>query len=201
MTAGRQRRSKELGFTVVEVTIVMAIAMVVMSSLLGLLASQSNAAARVETFVNDQESLRLTMVAMQRDLRSAHAIVEPPADVDRGAMVDVELYADPETPIVSRVRWRITSASQLVREVVAPDGSVTVTASLDGVVRPPAGLFEYFSAHAAAPLSVAESAGTIADCTVRIHIDLRAARTSGTSVVALASDVQLRNRLRGRSGC
>ena len=200
MTANLDRESSA-GFTVVEVTIVMAIAMVVMSSLLALLTSQSNAAVRVETFVDNQEQLRLTLVAMQRDLRSATAILDPPADADRGARVDLEVYADPETILVSRIRWRITEGSRLVREDVSADGSVQVTASLDGVVRPPAGLFEYFSAHDEHPLSAAESSGTIADCTVRVRIDLWAAPKPRSTVVKLSSDVQLRNRLQGRIGC
>ena len=189
------------GFTVVELTIVMAIAMVVMGSLLALLSSQANAAARVETFVDDQEELRLTLVAMQRDLRSAHAIVEPSPTTDRGAAVEIERYENPQAVSASRVRWRITNDAHLVREAVADDGTVRVTASLAGVLRPPGGLFAYFNAHDAEPLSPAESAGTIADCTVRIRIDLRAAPSRPSSVVRLASDVHLRNRLHRGSGC
>lgn len=201
MSTTQGRPSTDGGFTVVEVTIVMAIAMVVMASLLGLLASQSTAAARVEAFVDDHEQLRLTLVTMQRDLRAAHAIIEPSPHADRASWIEVERFSDPEATTVTRIRWRITATSQLVREDVAPDGTVQVTASLDGVVPPPTGLFEYFSAHDDSPLSAGESAGTVADCTVRVRIQLRAAPTRPGTFVALASEVQLRNRLQGRSGC
>lgn len=200
-TPSGRSRGTDAGFTVVEVTIVMAIAMVVMGSLLGLLSSQSNAAARVETFVGDQEQVRLTLLQMQRDLRSAHEIIEPPPAADRGSSVEVELYESPETTTPSRVRWRLTGSRQLVREVEAPDGSVRVSAVLEGVTRPDAGLFTYFSAHREEPLSALESSSTIADCTVRIRVDLRAAPTPRSSIVNITSDVQLRNRIHGRTGC
>ena len=188
------------GFTVVEVTIVMSIAMIVMASLLGLLTSQSRAAARVEAFVENQEQVQLTLVELQRDLRSATAIVEPLPDVDRATRVDLDVYADPDAIAPTRIRWRITTDSQLVRENVAPDGSVQVTASLNGVTSD-ADLFRYFTAHATEALAPDESAGTIADCTVRVAIDLRAAPNPASTTVRLAGDVHLRNRLQGRSGC
>ena len=106
------------GFTVVELSIVMVIAMVLMSSLIGLLVSQSNASVRIEKFVDDQEQVRLTFVALHRDLRSAESILVPSPESDPSSRIDLAVYADPTATSPATIRWRITAGDELVREEV-----------------------------------------------------------------------------------
>lgn len=196
-TSASRALSGDGGFTVIELSIVMVIAMVIMSSLLALLASQSSAAARIEKFVNDQEQVRLAFVALQRDLRSAESIVLPSPESDPNTRIDLETYTDPTATALTTIRWRITETNELVREHVLSEHEVVVTYSLDGVSNATTGmpLLRYYGPNSDSPHNPAGAATTIANCTVRIGIDLRAAPSGGDAEVHLASDVQIRNRI------
>jgi prepilin-type N-terminal cleavage/methylation domain-containing protein len=192
----------ERGFTVVELSIVMAVALIVMASLLGLLVSQSNASVRIEKFVDNQERTRLILVALQRDLRSAESIVPVPPPADAAYRIDLHVFESPESTEATTVRWRITDDGNLVREVVS-EHSVALTLSLAGVSNAARGvpLLTYFGPNSDTPHASGASASTIANCTVRVGIDLLAAPEPGPAAVHLVSDVQIRNRILEGTPC
>ena len=209
-------RDSERGFTVVELAITMGIAMAVMSSILGILVSQSNAERRVSDFADNQEILRQAMVAMQRDIRSAEPL-EPLASSEAYAVqVRLNVYEDiSQAPVP--IRWIVDTANkELRRELiqVTPNASGPPTITVIGVTYRVRGvvndfavgnhLFNFYRAEGTA-FTVGGSSGNapadIAHCTVRVQINLRAAPTPGTTPVLLESDAQLRNRLPGGIGC
>ena len=190
------RRGEDHGFTVVELSIVMAISLIVMSSLLSLLVIQSNASARMEKFVGNQEQARLAFVALQRDLRSAEGLLPGPANADAASQVELLVYASPTATAPTNVRWRITSADFLVREVVT-GATAQTTFSLAGVANRSTGvpLLSYYGPSSEVPYAANGAGPTIASCAVRIGIELLAAPLSGPAPARLSSDVQLRNRI------
>lgn len=190
------------GFTVVELAIVMAIAMIVMGSLLGLLVSQSNATARLERFAGNQEQTRLAMVALQKDLRSSERLLELPAGADVRYRVDVVRYVDAAATEPDTISWRLTSEGDLVRYQVGTADELVATHRLAGVANLDLGLpiFTYFRANGL-PYPAGESRRTVADCSVKVGLALRAAPEAGPAPAPLSSAVQLRNRITSGAEC
>ena len=193
---------RDRGFTVIELAITMGIAMLVMSSLLGILVSQSKAEKRVSSFADNQETLRQAMVLMQRDIRSAEPLEPLPVASDYALQIKLNVYEDIAQPPVP-IRWYVDTASgELRRELL--DGSGAVTHRVRGVANSyaiGAHLFEFYEAGGSKYDLAIENPDDVAHCTVRIRINLRAAPDAGPAPALLSSDAQLRNRLPGGIGC
>ena len=198
----------EQGFTVVEVMIGMVLSMMASASIMGILVSQNNAEKRATDFTVNQEEARQALVYLQRDLRSAEPIVGVTQVADYAYQVDLDVYdsIDAETP--DKVSWKLeTATNTLHRYLINADGSRTSTYSIRGVANDDISqpLFQYFNdknigydilSQVAAP-----EVGTVAYCTVRVRIDLRAAPNGSPAPVRLESDVMLRNKLPGAYEC
>lgn len=206
MTRGAAAQ-REGGFTLIEVMITCVIASIVSASLFGLLDSQTKAEQRMSVFVDNQEAARQAILAMQRDLRSAEPLSPLASGEEFKFQVALTIFDGPDSNSAESIRWRVESDSgsgppALVRELVQPDGTLAVTHRLAGVANRSVAqpLFTYYRADGTA-FSWTDTPGTIAHCTIRIRIDLRAAPTPGPEPVRLVSDVMLRNRLPGGAGC
>jgi hypothetical protein len=204
----REAADGDAGFTVVELAITMGIAMLVMSSLLGILVSQSNAERRMSAFADNQETLRQAVVFMQRDIRSAEPL-EPlppsaaplPASAAYALQIRLNVYEEITQPAVA-IRWYVDTASRELRRELVATGEVTYR--VRGVANSyalGAHLFEFFRAEDTQYDLAVDNPDDVAHCTVRIRINLRAAPSDGTNPVLLTSDAQLRNRLPGGIGC
>ncbi|HUP85947.1 MAG TPA: hypothetical protein VM143_09805 [Acidimicrobiales bacterium] len=200
--------SDEAGFTVIELSVTMAIAMTVMASLLGILVSQTNAEKRLSSFADNQEILRQAMVSLQRDIRSAEPLerLDPvngqaqPASA-YALQIKLNVYTNISLPAVP-IRWVVdTTKQELRRELL--DGSGAITYRVPGVVNSyGAVLFEFYKAESDTPYNLAtDDPQDIAHCSVRIRVNLLAAPNRGPQPVLLSSDAQLRNRLPGGVGC
>lgn len=192
----------EGGFTVVELAIVMAMAMLVMSSLLGMLTSQSKATTRLDRFANNQEQVRLAMVAMQKDLRSSERLLELPAGADIRYRVDLERYVDAAAVEPETISWRITADGELVRYLVRSATDLVATHRLAGTANVERGVALFTHVRASGtPYATTESARTVADCSVKVQLRLQAAPESGPAPMPLSSAVQLRNRISSVGEC
>ncbi|MBW3615077.1 MAG: prepilin-type N-terminal cleavage/methylation domain-containing protein [Actinobacteria bacterium] len=209
MTSGQRgdRADGEGGFTLVEVMITCMIAAIVSASLLGMLDSQTRAEQRMSDFVDNQEAARQAIVAMQRDLRSAEPLSPLATGEEFKFRVELSIFDGPDSTTSDSIRWRVepdtgTAPPALVRELLHSDGTVAVTHRLAGVANRSLAqpLFTYYRADGTG-FSWSDTPGTIAHCTIRIRIDLRAAPIPGPEPVRLVSDVMLRNRLPGGAGC
>lgn len=197
----RRASAGDAGFTVVELAITMGIAMLVMSSLLGVLVSQSNAEKRVSAFADNQEALRQAVVLMQRDIRSAEPLEPLPASSDYALHIRLNVYEEITEPAVP-IRWYVDTASRELRRELVATGEVTHR--VQGVANSYAlgnHLFEFFRAEDTKYDLAVDDPDDVAHCTVRIRVNLRAAPSAAPSPVLLTSDAQLRNRLPGGIGC
>lgn len=201
------RRGDDSGFSVVELTIAMAISAVVMVSLMGILVSQSNAERRVSTFADNQELIRQTLVTMQRDIRSSEPLNELSASADYELRIELNVYDAIDAAASTPIRWVVDDAAdELRREVLDGSGNVVQTSHrLAGVVNDGTNpLFEFFRANGNAydiDGDDADLPADVAECTVRVRVMLQAAPNPGPAPARLISDAQLRNRLPGGTGC
>lgn len=181
----RRGAGDEAGFTVVELMITVMISMIVMSSLLGLLSSQTKAEKRVHDVANSQEAIRLAYVELTSDLRSADPLVAATA-----SSVEVELRALDGT--VRRLRWSVEAdvagALELVRTEIATDGTETASYRLPGVAS--TDVFRFFKA-GTTPVEV--PAGDEPRCAKRAAVVLLATAEGEGAPLRLESDVDLRN--------
>ena len=201
-----RRGGEDSGFTVIEISITMALSGLISVSILGMLASQSSAEREMTIYSQNQEDVRQALVAMQQDLRSAEPLTEVSNPLDLRYRVDLRVYEDVSDPNPVQVRWRVTASDELVRETLDQYDNVTATTyRLKGVVNQDLAmpLFAYYKADDVRyQLSaIGTTPFTVAYCTVRVHIDLRAAPNGGRAPVEVQSDVQLRNRLPGAEEC
>jgi Tfp pilus assembly protein PilW len=181
----RRRADDEAGFTVVELMITVMISMIVMSSLLGLLTSQTKAEKRVHDVANSQEAIRLAYVELTSDLRSADPLVAATA-----SSIEVELRALDGT--ARRLRWSVepdtAGGLELVRTEIATDGTETSSYRLPGVAS--ADVFTFFKA-GITPVEV--PAGDEPGCAKRAAVVLLATAEGEGAPLRLESDVDLRN--------
>jgi prepilin-type N-terminal cleavage/methylation domain-containing protein len=205
LTLTRLRPSRgQGGFTVVELSVSMSIMSIVLVSIVGLLTSQSTAFRRLDAIADTRESARLALLEIQGDLRSAEPLVE--LSTPAGYATEVRLaHRDFVTGAETAFRWRLdTQADELVREMLAPDGSVTAaTYRIAGIVD--SAPFRYFGQDGLELQTTgpgAASPSLLATCTIRIRVTLHAVGLKGRPAPVLAdSDVQLRNRLPGSLYC
>ncbi len=211
----------ESGFTLVELMITMMLLTTVMAAIFGVLESQTRTERRVQIFADNQEVLRQAIVAMQRDIRSSEPLKKLATSPEFALRIELDVYEKITDPAPIAIRWIVdTSTAELRREVVGIGTTPTaVTHRVSGVANSYAvPLFTFYNANstAAIPTTTTSIAGSpdpgeynlatanpadIANCAVRIRINLVAAPTPGPAPARLVSDAQLRNRLPGGTGC
>jgi Tfp pilus assembly protein PilW len=205
MFVGRPRTSE--GFTVVELSISTVIGAIIFIAVTGMMISQFRAGNDVNTFTSNQEDIRQALVAMQQDLRSAEPLTEVTNPLDLRYRVDLQVFENVSSGTPVQIRWRLdTTKRELVRESVDANNTVTATGyRLSGVTNADltVPLFTYYKGDGGEYVLTdpGTTAGTVAYCTVRIRVDVRAAPHGGRKTVQLTSDVQLRNRLPGAEEC
>jgi prepilin-type N-terminal cleavage/methylation domain-containing protein len=189
---------RERGFTVIELSIVLAISGLLMASLLGMLTSQTNAERRVTALAGNQEQVRLALVEIQQDLRSAEPLV-PLTDASKYPQMMEIVHVGFDDDVVTHLRWRLdATAHELVREVLDGNGAVArTTFRLRGVTGNT--VFRYFDANGneLLPAGLAD----VANCSIRVRVKIEAAPQPGPQPLDNWSDVQLRNRLPGNQEC
>lgn len=193
-------RDHEAGFTVVELAIVMMISMTVMASIVGMLHSQSKAERSVNGLASAQEQVRLALVAVQSDLRSAEPLVALPTASEFPKRMEI-IHLDFDTDAMLRFRWRLDDVNdELVRETLDDAGNVTATTfRLGGVTNNT--VFRYFNSRGDELTAENSTPEIIASCTLRVRVLIDAAPEDGPQPLDNWSDVQLRNRLPGGVGC
>jgi type II secretory pathway pseudopilin PulG len=196
----RRDRDHEAGFTVVELAIVMMISMTVMASIVGMLHSQSKAERSVSGLASAQEQVRLALVAVQSDLRSAEPLVALPTASEFPKRMEI-IHLDFDTDAMLRFRWRLDDVNdELVRETLDASGNVTgTTFRLGGVTNNT--VFRYFNSRGEELTAENSTSEIIASCTLRVRVLIDAAPENGPQPLDNWSDVQLRNRLPGGVGC
>lgn len=197
-----KRRRGQSGFSMVEVSVAMAISSIVVAALAGVLMSQARAERKIRAFSDNQEEVRQAMVTLQRDLRSAEPLLVLSSSADYRSRVDLSVYDEIDSGTPATVTWRVDTTSQeLVREEHLGSGATVTTYRLREVTSASAEpLFSYFKANGTELVPGTDAAADITACSSKVHIRLVAAPNAGGGFARLESDVQLRNRRPG-TGC
>lgn len=198
-----RRTDREQGFTVVELMIGLALSSVVMVALAGLLISQTGVERRMRIVSDNQEELRQAVLAIQRDLRSSEPLVPLATSSDYQLRVDLSIYAGLYAATPSTLSWKVDPATkELRREAPNGSGGVITTYRLRGVANTSSDpLFEFYKANGDTFVLGTDPPVDVANCAVRVRLSLTAAPTAGAAPTRLVSDVQLRNRRPGGTGC
>jgi prepilin-type N-terminal cleavage/methylation domain-containing protein len=192
-TAVRRRRSQK-GFTLIEVMVATMVLGIVMSAIFSVLYSLTNSQVRSQALVDNQENVRLALVAISRDLRSASKL-DPLASV-----TDYPNQVQFETLSGAVERWRYdTSAKALHREVqngVSWTNSYTLTNVRN--IQTGVALFRYYRDASDTEISPAvANSSDLANCTIHVHIAISSNSEPGPQPFTAESDAELRNRLPG----
>jgi type II secretory pathway pseudopilin PulG len=198
-------RRDAAGFTVVELSITCALLSVVLISLLSLLDSQTRAERHLHAVINSQEDVRFAMLAMARDVRAADPVLALTNVADYGNQIQVQLR-DGSGASLGYVRWLLDGAAQSVsRQMLSgPNGTVTTTVfTLPRVRNAQDGLplFRYYNSDGTELTAATATPADVANCTVRVHISVKADTNPGPKPFLLDSDAEVRNRLPGGIGC
>ncbi len=175
----------------------MLLTAIVSVSIFGVLFSQASTERRVQRLSDNQIAVRDALIEVGRDVRSADPLL---------GLTDITAYKtqiqvtvkDVASDSVRSLQWRFdTATSTLVREELDASGNVTSTSYRLAGVDATQPIFTYYrsdgSAYTLDP--VVETAQTVALCTVKVHVRIQAAPSSGPAPIALESDIQLRNRV------
>jgi type II secretory pathway component PulJ len=196
----RTARASACGFTVVEVTVASSLLLLVLGAVFSVLVSLTSAENRSQALVNNQELVRLRLLEIDRNLRSASTLnavsdaTQYPYEVDFTAL-DGSIY-----------RWRLNSSTNAIRREKYVNGSwqqassdlVNVTNASSSVP-----VFRYYRASSNLEINPATSTSAdVANCAIRVHVTITSATYSGPKPFTSEYDVQLRNRLpAGIPGC
>lgn len=170
MLKGPANPTRDDGFTLLEMIIVLLLASVVLVVAMGALISLDNTASRHDSLVQEEQSASTAMGMLERDIRSATAISFPAGEPAAEQLQLAVLEPDGST---TNVLWVYSpSAGTLTREVEVPSGyqpdGYSVSGVVNGVGTP---VFTYYDS------GTADISGTttsnIAVCATAVGIDLR----------------------------
>jgi hypothetical protein len=182
--------------------------LVIVGTLLGALDSLTKASTRVQALVNNQETVRFGLNRVQRDLRAANPVDAAGVTASYPNAVQVELGPNPG--IRTYIRWfydtspASTTYESLLRQVMSgPGANATVSSQAVIVSRvrnleTSTAIFSYYDSLgndlvANNPTTPAN----VANCAIRVHIQINSDAQPGPQPFSENIDVELRNRLPG----
>lgn len=204
------------GFSLMELMVVTAILMVVMTAILSMLEVATRQERRTTAVVDNQNNVMLAFNKIGRELRGANPIdvsaVGNTEELENSVTVWVGSESDG-----NRRQWRFRvdpATSELVQECLsgcaggATTREVLVPRIVNTATEP---LFQYFKGYGDDPNidQLKTAAGDpdqvvkedVAHCTVRIVIRIRSAAEANAPVYDATTDTEVRNTLPGGRGC
>ncbi len=187
---------------------VVALLMVVLSMFFGSLDSLTKAERRVQSLVNNEETVRFAIDQMEREFRAANPVdALGTTDLYRN---QIKIELGPTSVAHQYIRWFYDTApasptyESILRQVMSgPLSSATVLSQ--GVVvsrvhniETGTAVFSYRDAHDNDLVSLnAATPANVANCVVAVHIQLNSDASPGPQPFSENVDVELRNRLPG----
>ena len=199
------RMRGQAGFTVVETAMASAVLLLMMTTLLQILDSQTRAERRVRAAVDNQEDIRFAMVSMARDIRASDPLLPLSSTALYASQLELQLKST-DGAHLAYIRWVFDpTTSTLRRDVLGAAGgtATSTTYTLTRVRNADVGesLFRYYNSWGAELTPTTATSSDFANCTIRVHITLYADSTPGPEPFSSESDAELRNRLPGGVGC
>jgi hypothetical protein len=182
-----------------------ALLLMVMTTLLQVLDTNTRAERRVRAAVDNQEDVRFALLSMARDIRAADPLLPLSTAAAYASELELELK-ETDGSHVSYVRWVFDpSTDTLRRELLDAAGGAAIesTYTLTRVRNADVGvsLFRYFNSWGVELTPTTATISDFANCTIRVHMTLYADSSPGPRPFSSESDAELRNRLPGGVGC
>jgi type II secretory pathway pseudopilin PulG len=204
--------SAEAGFTIVEVVMSTAILLLVLAMFFNTLVSLTKSEDRAQRLVSNEQSVRFELDQIAREVRSAN-----PLTILSSATAypnQIEMVLGPTGGTQSVVRWTYETDpaspnyEKLERQLMSDASSAaTVLATSWHLIRvrnveSAKPVFTYYDAADQDMVTDGDyTASDIANCAIRVRIELFSDSMPGPLPFAETQDVELRNRLPGGTGC
>ena len=196
----RRRRRSDSGSSLTEMMVVILVLAVVMLSISQVLASLTKNEDLQQAKVANQERVRLTMLEMAREIRSANPILPLPTyeqyqnqiDVAVGSLVQGQQY----------IRWRLEGETLVKEDLASAVGPVNDSRIVLRNVRNSTlgiQLFRYYKSNDSEVIGNVPA--DYANCTIRVRISIASDSEPGPIPFEENSDVEIRNRIPGGLGC
>lgn len=210
-----RRLRQDAGYTVVEVTIVMALLAVVSVILFGLLGSLTNNERRTQALVSNEQDVRFVLDQVLRDLRQSNPL-DAVSYASKSSYESTVVMEQGATSPKTFVRWVYDTTPgstflTLRREActvgctAAGGGTWTGTTKLTRVRNaqrsPAVPMFQYFSQSGKNLISGPFSSEDVGNCAIRVRVTITADSNPGPEPFTESAEVHLRNRLPGGLGC
>jgi type II secretory pathway pseudopilin PulG len=198
----------EGGFTAIELTVASSILLIVLVAIFSLLISLTKAEVRSQALADNQDQIRLALVAVGRDIRAATPLVPgvPPLVAEATSAtypyeIDFTQRNDPAT-----YRWILNTATGVLSKQKLSGGSwVSSGQTFSGIanVAQNTPLFEYFDDASGVLLDPATTSATdIAKCANHVRVTIAGVAESGPAPFFGSSDVAVRDQsIGGIAGC
>ncbi len=202
----------EAGFTLVEVMISSAILLLVLAMFFNTLVSLTRSEDRAQRLVANEQSVRFELDQLAREVRSANPLTILSSTAAYSNQIEMVLGptggtqsvvrwtydTDPASPTYEKLDRQLMSDASSTATVVASSWHLIRVRNVESA-RP---IFTYYDA--ADQDMVADgnyTASDIANCAIRVRIELSSDSMPGPLPFTETQDVELRNRLPGGTGC
>jgi prepilin-type N-terminal cleavage/methylation domain-containing protein len=206
------KRDEQAGFTLIELVIAMGILMLVLGMFFSTLVSLTKQDDRAHRLVANEQNVRFELDQLAREIRASNPLVVLSSLASYSSEVAMVLGPTGGTQKVVRWTYNTDPASpnyqRLERDVMS-DTSTTATVVnrswfLERVRNVEFGKPVFTFLDAAGIDMVADgdyTASDIANCAIRVHIEVSSDSNPGPLPFTETQDVELRNRLPGGTGC
>jgi Tfp pilus assembly protein PilV len=191
----RRREGNDQGTSLIEVTIAMALVVMVMGSILGVFDVFTRAERRQDESVQNRRDVRQAVAEVSRDVRAASSIVEPSSSVRAATDLTITRTTGAVSEAV-RFLWD-SSTGELRRETSTNPGEqptatrvVLARAAANPEAEP---TFRYFDATGQELVAGLTAPDRLAACTTRVEITLTSSTPSGRDGGTLSAAVSPRN--------
>jgi type II secretory pathway pseudopilin PulG len=207
-----EQAEDEAGFTLVELMMASMILMVVLVLFLSMLTSLTNSEHRAQALVSNEQAVRFELTQLAREVRAANPLVILPTTAEYSNQIKLVLGpsggtqevvrwtydTDPASPTYLRVARELMTDSSSSATVVSRSWFLTRVRNLE-LGKP---IFTYHDAQDQDMVADGDYTNSdIANCAIRVHIELSADSNPGPVPFTEIQDVELRNRLPGGTGC
>jgi type II secretory pathway pseudopilin PulG len=201
------RAETEGGFTAIELTVASSILLIVLVAIFSLLISLTKAEVRSQALADNQDQIRLALVAVGRDIRAATPLLGAPPLVAEATSATYPYEIDFTQRDGATYRWILNTATGVLSKQKQLSGGSWVSSgqTFSGIanVAQNTPLFEYFDDASGVLLDPATTSATdIAKCANHVRVTIAGAAESGPAPFFGSSDVAVRDQsIGGIAGC
>jgi len=209
---GERNDPGETGFTIIEVVISTSILLLVLAMFFNTLVSLTRSEDRAQRLVVNEQSVRFELDQLAREIRSSNPLAILTATATYSNQIEMVLGptggtqtvvrwtydTDPASPTYEKLDRQLMSDTSQTASVLATSWQLIRVRNVESA-KP---IFTYYDA--ADQDMVADgnyTASDIANCAIRVRIELSSDSMPGPLPFTETQDVELRNRLPGGTGC